>query len=147
MTVSECDSSLASQCLALCQTLASPGKAFSFSLKICINYSFSMDTMETRKHDCQSQAKKKSSPLTLRRNAKKRLKFLGHKEAVMSAPEPAKETVSSLATEVTNKPPCNHTGSSHILYILYQSCKKCDCYISLNQFVSHYSDCFVINNE
>ena len=40
------DSSLASQCLALCQTLVSQGKAFTFSLKIDSNstLSFSLDT-------------------------------------------------------------------------------------------------------
>ena len=65
---------------------------FSFFLKIGTNYSFSMDTMETRKYDCQIQAKKKSSPSTLRKNAKRRLKFLKQKEIVMFEPEPEKET-------------------------------------------------------
>ena len=49
-TLSGEDTSLASQCLALCQTLVSQGKAFTFSLKIDSNstLSFSLDTKESK---------------------------------------------------------------------------------------------------
>ena len=42
------DSSLASQCLAFCQALASQGKAFSFSLKIDSTFSFALDTRKAK---------------------------------------------------------------------------------------------------
>ena len=63
------DSSLASQCLAFCQALASHGKDFSFSLTINSIFSFSLDTRES----------KGSSPSTQRRNARRRREFLQKK--------------------------------------------------------------------
>ena len=80
MSVSGSDSSLASQCLAFCQMLASQGKAFSLSLKIDTHFSFSMDTQETGKKDPPIQARKKLSPSTVRRNARRRQNFLEAKQ-------------------------------------------------------------------
>ena len=51
------DSSLATQCLALCQSLTSQGMAFNFSLTIGSTFSFSLDTRS--KESLQSKAKKK----------------------------------------------------------------------------------------
>ena len=73
---SEDELSLASQCLALCQTLAGQGKAFSFSVTVGSTFTFSMDSKEAAS---LSKKKKKSSPSTLRRNAARREKFLKRK--------------------------------------------------------------------
>ena len=75
------ESSLTSQCLAFCQTLASQGKAFTFSLKIN-STSFSLDT---RENQVPTQAvRKKISPSTKRRNARRRQELL-KKEADLLA--------------------------------------------------------------
>ena len=71
------DSSLAKQCLALCQTLASQGRTFSLSLTAGSSFIFSM---ESNGIAVPAQVvKKKSSPSTLRRNAKRRELFLKRK--------------------------------------------------------------------
>ena len=51
------DDSMASKCLAFCQTLVSQGQVFNFSLSIGSNFTFSMDT---RSKASESQQKKKS---------------------------------------------------------------------------------------
>ena len=69
----EMDSSLVSQCLAFCQTLASQGKAFNFKLT---NTSFSF-TSDTKGINVKSTVdKKRISPSTQRRNARRREEFL-----------------------------------------------------------------------
>ena len=85
---SEDDLSLASQCLALCQTLAGQGKAFSFSITVGSTFSFSLDSKESAS---LPKKKKKSSPSTLRRNAVRREKFLKRKveaPSIVEAPNP-----------------------------------------------------------
>ena len=73
--VDETDSSLATKCLAFCQALSSQGKAFQFSLNIGSTFSFTQDTR------CKETlaTKKKASPSTLRRNAKRREEYLKRK--------------------------------------------------------------------
>ena len=73
--VDETDSSLATKCLAFCQALSIQGKAFQFSLNIGSTFSFTLDTR------CKETlaTKKKASPSTLRRNAKRREEFLKRK--------------------------------------------------------------------
>ena len=71
--VTEADSSLASKCMAFCQALASQGQAFSFSLSIGQDFSFSLDSRS--KATKYPETKKKASPSTLRRNAKRREEF------------------------------------------------------------------------
>ena len=69
----EMDSSLVSQCLAFCQTLASQGKAFNFKLT---NTPFSF-TSDTKGINVKSTVdKKRISPSTQRRNARRREEFL-----------------------------------------------------------------------
>ena len=79
------DSSLASQCLALCQTLVSQGKAFTFPLKIDSNstLSFSLDTKEGKASAVSPEAltRKKVSPSTKRRNAQRRAEFQKKKQS------------------------------------------------------------------
>ena len=77
------DSSLASQCLALCQTLVSQGKAFTFSLKIDSTFSFSLDSKESLASAPLAEVltRKKVSPSTKRRNARRRAEFLKKKQS------------------------------------------------------------------
>ena len=76
MSVSEEDAKLASQCLDLCQTLAGKSLAFSFSLTIGSSFSFSVDT---RGKEVSTPQKKKKTPSTLRRDARRREQFLRKK--------------------------------------------------------------------
>ena len=73
------DSSLAQQCLALCQTLASQGRTFSLSLTAGSSFIFSTESNGIAVP--VQVVKKKSSPSTLRRNAKRRELFLKRKLA------------------------------------------------------------------
>ena len=68
-------SSMASQCMAFCQTLASQGKAFNFSLKIGEDFAFFLDT----KKEVPVQKTRKVSPSTKKRNDLRRQKFLASK--------------------------------------------------------------------
>ena len=71
--------SMASQCMAFCQTLASQGKAFSFPLKIGESFSFSLDTKESISAHVPVPKTRKLSPSTMKRNALRRQKFLESK--------------------------------------------------------------------
>ena len=107
MTMSGEHSSLATQCLAFCQALASPGKAFHISLTIGSDFCFSLDTGEKtppakpktppakgkippvkeRTTSAKGEVRKKKSPSTLRRNAERREEFLKKEpKVVKSAP-------------------------------------------------------------
>ena len=80
--VDDSDSSLATKCLELCQTLVSQGKAFNLSISIGSTFSFSLDTREkVPALDTKSKAtqKKMPSPSTKRRNARRREEFLKKK--------------------------------------------------------------------
>ena len=69
-------SNLASQCMAFCQALASKGQIFSFTLKVGSSFAFSLDT---RGNGTSSLTKKRKSPSTQRRNARRRAEFLAKK--------------------------------------------------------------------
>ena len=69
---------LLSKCLDFCQALASQGHAFNFSVAIGPSFTFSLDTRS--KAVSQVVAKKKPSPSTLRRNAKRREEFIAKKQ-------------------------------------------------------------------
>ena len=64
----EDNSNLASQCMAFCQALASKGQIFSFTLKVGSSFAFSLDT---RGNGTSSLTKKRKSPSTRRRNARR----------------------------------------------------------------------------
>ena len=93
-TVSREDSSLTTQCLAFCQALASQGKAFNISLTVGSSFSFSLDTREKALPakeratfaKAEVRKKKKASPSSVRRNARRREDFL-KKENVKPAIE------------------------------------------------------------
>ena len=75
----EDSTSLASKCMAFCQTLASQGQVFNFSLSIGPDFSFSLDTSRSMAVKTQG-TKKRSSPSTLRRNARRRAEFNAKKQ-------------------------------------------------------------------
>ena len=101
-TLSGEDSSLASQCLALRQTLVSLGMAFTFSLKIDSNsdLSFSLDTKESKASGLSPEAltRKKVSPSTKRRNARRRAEFLKKKQSTIVQQVDVPSSVSILVT-------------------------------------------------
>ena len=74
----EVSSSLATQCLAFCQTLASQGQAFNYSLTLGTSFSFSLDT-RVEAPVPQVTRKKKASPSTQRRNDRRQKLFLESK--------------------------------------------------------------------
>ena len=76
-TAASGEDSMASKCLAFCQTLVSQGQVFNFSLSIGSDFTFSLDT---RSKASGSQRKKKPSPSTIRRNAKRRAEFMAKKQ-------------------------------------------------------------------
>ena len=75
--VAEVGSSLLSKCLDFCQALSSKGQAFNFSVAIGPDFTFSMDT---RCKAASPRIKKKASPSTLRRNARRREEYLQRKQ-------------------------------------------------------------------
>ena len=94
--VGEDSASLASQCLALCQTLASQGHSFTFSLSIGSNFNFSMTTslQENSAPATASKVVKRKSPSTRRRNARRRREFLQKKlQPLSSTFQPAEEDI------------------------------------------------------
>ena len=83
MTAVGNESPLASKCLDLCRTLASHGKAFTFSLTIGSTFNFSMSTGSQDTPAPPAQAvKNKKSPSTQRRDARRREEFLKRKSQV-----------------------------------------------------------------
>ena len=93
-----------SQCLAFCQALADKSLTFSFSLTIGTSFSFSVDT--TGKGALAPQRKKrKVTPSTLRRNARRREEFLNKKLA--SAAQKA-----SKSEEVSEEEACQKVPTS-----------------------------------
>ena len=81
------ESPLANKCFDFCKALASQGMAFSFSLTLGSNFSFSLDTREMAPHSVtQDKAWKKKSPSTIRRNARRRDEFLRKKQSPAAAP-------------------------------------------------------------
>ena len=81
--VNESDFPLVIKCLELCHALAGQGKAFRFSLTIGSTFTFSLDSREGKKTPLPSR--KKKSPSTLRRNAKRKEDFLKKKSSSDSA--------------------------------------------------------------
>ena len=72
------DTPLLSKCLEFCQALANQGQVFNFSVAIGPTFTFSLDTRSKAVVN-QVVKKKKPSPSTLRRNAKRREQYLAKK--------------------------------------------------------------------
>ena len=75
--LSQEDAKLVSQCLEICQTLAGKSLPFTFSINIGANFSFSSDS--SGKEVLANPKKKKKTPSTLRRDARRREDFLSKK--------------------------------------------------------------------
>ena len=76
------NSSLAIKCMDFCHALASQGMAFSFSLSVGRDFSFSLDARDKKKATpvlTEQVIKKKLSPSQVRRNARRRQEFLKRK--------------------------------------------------------------------
>ena len=150
------DSSLASQCMAFCQALASQGKDFSFSLTINSTFSFSLDTRENIVKS--TLAKKRSSPSTQRRNARRRAEFLQKKlnfgclspsdsdspaDASSASTPMAAATPTSYASAVCNTPSPTSSipppsSAPTVVKVLRCSFKKCDAtFASIDEKQSH----------
>ena len=107
----ESNSILVSKCLAFCQTLASQGQAFSFSLVIGPDFSFSLDTRS--KEQCSLEVKKKKkkqSPSTLRRNARRREEFAKKKQASSAETLAGDEQLTSAQAPKCDQ--CDYVGTS-----------------------------------
>ena len=98
-TASEEDS-MASKCLAFCQALVSQGQVFNFSLSIGSDFTFSLDT---RSKASGSQRKKKPSPSTIRRNAKRRAEFMAKKQQM----PPSRTSSDGEAVQTSTVFPCD----------------------------------------
>ena len=116
MSVSHEHSSLVTQCLDFCRHLASQGKDFNISIKLG-SFSFSLDTME-KSTMTDVVMKKKPSPSSLRRSARRRQEFLKKKlptTSVESTPAAkcSKEDTQKKGMEYTAKNPfkCDHCDS------------------------------------
>ena len=96
------DTALASQCLDLCQMLASKSLSFSFSLKVGNNFSFSMESRGEGALSPQKK-KKKTTPSALRRNARRREEFLRKKLA--PAAKKSEQEVSEKEADSPGKAP------------------------------------------
>ena len=106
----EVDLSLAySKCMEFCQALATQGKAFHFSLNMGTNFSFSLDT-RSKALAPQPVLRKKESPSTRRRNAKRRMEFLNKKRQAPSSTMDS--SVEKAAGSSFSCEHCDYTNSS-----------------------------------
>ena len=74
--VAEVGSSLLTKCLDFCQALSNQGQVFNFSVAIGPDFIFSLDT---RRKERSTVAKKKASPSTVKRNARRKEEYLKRK--------------------------------------------------------------------
>ena len=102
--VIEDTSPLATQCLAFCQTLASQGQAFKFSLTLGKSFSFILDTKMV--DSSSPKARKRQSPSTIKRNYKRRQEFLLTKESSLNKSEKEKSeaAVETPTVKLSQKP-------------------------------------------
>ena len=98
--VSEEDAKLASKCLEFCQTLADKSLTFSFSLTIGSSFSFSVDT---RVKEVLAPKRKKKTPSTLRRDARRREELLKKKFNASTEVPSQSDQVSEKEAGVTRK--------------------------------------------
>ena len=103
--VTEVGSTLLSKCLDFCQALSSQGQVFNFSVAFGPDFTFSLDT---RSKEASPVTKKKASPSTLRRNARRREDYLKLKQnpsSVNFIEEVELSAMRSIVTSVTTKQP------------------------------------------
>ena len=110
-TMGEENSDLATQCMAFCQALASKGQTFSFALNVGSSFTFSLDT---RGNVSSTLSKKRKSPSTQRRNARRRAEFLAKKRGPL--PE-----IESSPVKITPEKEAEHGNEEHDF-----KCGQCD---------------------
>ena len=97
---------LVAKCMDFCQALAIQGHTFHFSLNMGPSFSFSLDTRGKAKTGLVS--KKKESPSTQRKNARRREEFLSKKRQTPS-------TVDSTVEQATASLfPCDHCDYTNV---------------------------------
>ena len=74
--VAEVGSSLLTKCLDFCQALSNQGQVINFSVAIGPDFTFSLDT---RRKEGSTVAKRKASPSTVKRNARRKEEYLKRK--------------------------------------------------------------------
>ena len=95
-----------SNCMEFCQALATQGKTFHFSLNIGTNFSFSLET-RSKALAAEPVLRKKESPSTQRRNARRRIEFLNKKRQAPSTVDSSVAAGSLFSCEH-----CKYTNSS-----------------------------------
>ena len=115
---------MANKCLEFCQTLASQGQKFFFSLNTACNFNYSLDTKEkstsldtSMVSTLQQSMKKKLSPSQLRRNMKRKQDFLKLKSEKSKTMAMSEKELSDLNAKIfrlvtcemqlKRKPPCD----------------------------------------
>ena len=128
----EVSSSLATQCLAFCQTLASQGQSFNFCLTLGTSFSFSLDT-KVKAPVPQVTRKKKTSPSTQRRNDRRRKLFL---ESKQTGSKSAEQNGKLFSCEVCDFSETSTRKDLNIHMIRqHKDLEQLDCNISLNSTV------------
>ena len=126
-TAASGEDSMASKCLAFCQTLVSQGQVFNFSLSIGSDFTFSLDT---RSKAFESQVnKKKLSPSTVRRNARRRAEYLAKKQQIPPSRISNGEAVQTSTPEaLRSKGESSRSliGSPLPLHNREENCRNCD---------------------
>ena len=96
------DLALANQCMEFCQALMTKEASFSFSLSLGPSFCFSLDTKDVSSLPCKKSSspgplgfRKKKSPSSLKRNARRRQEFL-HKKTLEN-PGSSKEVAEEAA--------------------------------------------------
>ena len=107
--VAEVGSTLLSKCLDFCQALSSQGQAFNFSVAIGPDFTFSMDT---RGKEASPGIKKKASPSTLRRNARRREEYLQRKQnpSTVNSTEEVETVSDALSCDQCDYKPASEKG-------------------------------------
>ena len=102
------NSALVTQCLEFCQTLASMGQTFNFSLSVGPNFTISLDTRNTSLDPKKADVKnvKKISPSARRRNKRRREDFLKRKASASDSKEESSEKENEPAI-VSNSMKCD----------------------------------------
>ena len=105
--VAEVGSTLFLKCLDFCQALSSQGQVYNFSVTIGQDFTFSLDTRR-KAESSETKVKKKASPSTLRRNARRREEFLKRKQNPSSVNHCEVETVAN----ALSCDQCDHKAAS-----------------------------------
>ena len=96
--VAEVGSSLLTKCLDFCQALSNQGQVINFSVAIGPDFTFSLDT---RRKEGSTVARKKASPSTVKRNARRKEEYLKRKNKPSSV-----NTIEELEV-VSDAPKCD----------------------------------------